>query len=371
MKIVHITTVHDPFDNRIFCKECQSLARMGHKVVLVAVHENDQMVRGIQIRALPKPRNRLGRMLGTNFRAYRKARDEEADIYHFHDPEFIPLALLLKIRGNKSIVYDVHEDYSSQIRIKGYLPPLLRNVLASFFSFFERLFTKGFSKVLAEKYYRDTFKDGVTILNYPLSDLLHLPLNEPPDERIRLIYTGNITSDRGAFEHAAIVNYLDQALVYLTGKCDQKLAEKLYEVADQNRDRLFINGIDRFIPFEEIKECYSGGRWTAGLALFPPNAHYIKKELTKFFEYMGAGIPVVCSDFPVWRNLIEETGAGLCVNPVDQGAIKAALEYLFSNRDEAITMGQKGRSGVENTYRWNNEALKLEKLYLDLVREIN
>lgn len=348
------------------------MVRMGHDVILVAGHEKDETVEGIRIRALTEARGRLARMLGTNLRAYKKARNEEADIYHFHDPEFIPLALVLKIRGKKRIIYDVHEDYVSLIKIKGYLPRFLRVILAGFFNLFEKALTKSFSKVLAEKYYRNRFPGGLTVLNYPDQELLSITANNPSDRsdhKIRLIYTGNITADRGAFEHAAIVNYLEQALVYLTGKCDQELAEKLYEAAGKNSGRLFINGKGRFVPFYEIKDYYARGNWAAGLALFPPNAHYINKELTKFFEYMSAGIPVVCSDFPVWKKLIEETGTGLCVNPGDEEAIKSALEYLYFNPEEAKKMGRNGRKSVEKYFLWENEALKLEQLYHDLMKE--
>ncbi len=369
MKIVHMTTVHDPFDIRIFYKQCRSLARMGHSVTLIAAHDRDELVEGVTIKALPAVKGRLRRIFCQVRRAYRLALQEKADIYHFHDPELSVAALALKRKGMKRIVYDVHEDYYSLIKIKGYLPRPLRTIIAAVFCRLERMLTRGFAKVLAEKYYRDSYPDGVTVLNYPAADLLKLPLQKPHSEKLQLIYTGNITADRGALAHARTLTYLDQARVYLIGKCDPDFAEELYRVAGSGSDRLTIVGKGRFVPFSEITAFYARGGWTAGLALFPPNDHYVKKELTKFFEYMGAGIPVVCSDFPAWKNLFEQTGAGICVDPLDENKIKEALTFLFSNQDQAQQMGRKGRASVQDQFKWENEALKLERFYGELLEK--
>ncbi len=371
MKIVHITTVHDPFDSRIFYKQCRSLARMGHSVTLIAAHDQDDLIEGVKIKALPAVKGRFRRMFFQTGRAYRLAMAERADIYHFHDPELILPALALKLKGMKRIVYDVHEDYYSLIKIKAYLPRPLRTIIAAIFWRLEKMLTRGFAKVLAEKYYRENYPDGVTVLNYPDTDLLKLPPQEPHPEKLRLIYTGNITADRGALAHARIVTYLEDASVYLIGKCDPAFAEKLYRVAGSGYRRLTIVGKGRFVPFSEITAFYARGGWTAGLALFPFNPHYVNKELTKFFEYMGAAIPVLCSNFPVWKELVEKRGAGLCVDPGQEDQVRAAITNLHANPREAAKMGQRGRAGVERHFRWAGEAKKLEKLYNRLMKELS
>jgi len=338
------------------------MTESGHNVVLVVPHSKDETVDGVQIRSLSHPKGRLTRMIFTARQAYQKALLEDADIYHFHDPELIIYAALLKKRGKK-VIYDIHEDYSSSIKQKDYLLRPLRVMLAYFFSRFEKVGTKNLCKILAEKNYKKKFPDGVEILNYPKRELMAIPRNKLTSSSFRVIYTGNITRDRGAFEHAKIVHYMEDMQVYLVGYCNQELADQLYAVAGKKKNRLYINGLNRFVPFREIIDYYAMGNWTAGLALFPPSPHYYNKELTKLFEYMSAGIPIICSDFPVWKELIEKTGSGICVNPADEGAIKAGLEYLSANRDEALNMGLSGRSCVEKYYLWENEAFKLQKLY--------
>ena len=368
MKIVHITTVHNAFDNRIFIKECTSIAEMKNSVVLVVPHNRDEKVQNVQIRALSKPKGRFARIVLTTAEAHKKALAEDADIYHFHDPELIPYALLLKIR-RKKVVYDVHEDYFSALKQKKYLPKPFRSLIANLFAISESFLTKNFSKVLAEKYYKERFPDGIEILNYPKRELLKLPKNNLQTSSLKLIYTGNVTRDRGAIQHAKIVNYMADVQVHLVGYCCKELADQLFSIAGENRNRLHIHGINRFVPFEEIISYYAMGDWIAGLALFPPSSHYLNKELTKFFEYMSAGIPIICSDFPVWKELMEKTGAGMSVNADNEQEIKAAIDHLHQNREQAKKMGENGRRCVDEFYNWENEAKKLEALYLKLCGE--
>ena len=96
-KVVHITTVHNPFDNRIFHRECKTLAAAGYEVVLLAEHSSDESHENLSIRALPSAGGRLARMSFGVWRAFRMAFAERAELYHFHDPELIPAGLLLRL----------------------------------------------------------------------------------------------------------------------------------------------------------------------------------------------------------------------------------------------------------------------------------
>lgn len=401
-KIVHMTTVHHPLDTRIFYKECRSLAEAGFDVTLIATeHEDLRKLPQIpfQVITLPKARGRLLRMAVNCWRAYRIARKLKADLYHFHDPELMLVALFLKRRDN-AVVYDVHEDYETSIRQKRYLPRPLRLLAAALYRAMEKGLTRSFEICLAEKYYQDIFPQGRTVLNYPIAkesgedeapaesaaspDLTeslkaqhvlhssHSPVSHdvPQDKPdIRLIYTGNVTRDRGALIHAALPALSPRIRLSVVGKCGGALAEEMQTLAGSGRDRLHIRGIDSFITRDEIDRMYATGQWTAGLALFPPTEHYMKKELTKFFEYMNAGIPIICSNFPAWTSFVEEHQCGIAVDPYNEAQIVKAVVYLSEHPEEAALMGQRGRLAVRRTLSWQSEASKLVDWYQEILTE--
>ncbi len=366
--IVHITTVHSPFDNRIFHRECKTLTAAGYDVVLVAPHTGDEKVAGIQIRSYQRPTYRIARMTLGVGRALITALRQRGQVYHFHDPEFIPAALFMRLLGKK-IIYDIHEDNSTALLEREYLPRPLRTALARAFSVLERIATRPFQQVLAERYYAERFPRGHAVLNYArLPSVDDEQLNARPTRGpARLLYTGNIKEFRGALHHARILHAVADAEVFLVGRCSPQLAEQLTELSASAADRLHIEGVGAYVPHERIIEYYLRERWTAGLAIFPAGRHTLHKELTKIFEYMAYGLPIICSNFPNLRRIVAESTCGLCVDPTDEQAIADAVRYLQQNPDEAQRMGQNGRRAAREHYHWGTQADQLIALYKQLI----
>jgi glycosyltransferase involved in cell wall biosynthesis len=105
----------------------------------------------------------------------------------------------------------------------------------------------------------------------------------------------------------------------------------------------------------------------AGLVVLHPVPQYPEAYPVKMFEYMAASIPIIASDFPLWRQIIQEAGCGLLVDPRDSRAIARAIEYLLTHPTEAALMGKQGRHAVESFYNWEYEERKLLQLYADLL----
>ncbi|MCK0470253.1 glycosyltransferase [Alkalihalobacillus sp. APA_J-10(15)] len=367
-KVVHITTVHHPLDPRIYYKQCQSLQKAGYDVTLIA--PNGEEVIGtsdIHVTSLQKRNGRIKRMLLSTFEAYRKAKKLQADVYTIHDPELLPVAWLLKKKSNV-VIYDIHEDYETSILQKEYLPKLVQKVLAKAYRLMESFFSRRLELCLAEKYYQEKYERGMCLLNYPILDQgaiqAERKTNETCDE---LIYTGNLSETRGALTQARIPLFHPDVTVRFYGKCAKGLAEQMYVEAKGKQEHIIIEGIERYVPKDEIDQAYLEKQWLAGIALFPYDPHYMRKELTKFFEYMSHGLPILCSDFPVWKSFIDKHQCGLAVDPHDQKAVYDAIEYLRTNREEARKMGENGRQAVVNELNWEKEEEKLVAWYHKLI----
>lgn len=387
-RVVHMTTVHHPYDPRIYHKQCKSLKKAGYDVTLIAQAAPDDHLQKngpagliksqtaqddhsqktkpnepIKHIKLKKYTSRLKRMIFGTLETYKQAKKLQADVYHFHDPELMFVGWLLK-KKNNVVIYDIHEDYVTSILQKEYLNKPMRKWMARIYKFFEKFFTRKMELCLAEKYYKDIYNRGTCILNYPTINetfLTHDRKDKPLTDK--LLYTGNVTDDRGALIHAKIPHIHEDMSVHFIGKCPRELAEKMYDVAKGRKDQLHIEGIDRFIEKEAIEAKYLSENWLAGIALFPPTDHYMKKELTKFFEYMNAGLPILCSNFPIWKEFVETYQCGLAVDPYNEKEVKQAIDYLRNHQEEAKQMGENGRQAVIEQLNWLKEEEKLIKWY--------
>jgi len=164
IKVCHLTTAHDPFDDRIFHKECKSLANAGYDVTLIAQHDKDDFVDGIKVLALKIAKSRIHRFLGLNLSLLYKAILQKADIYHFHDPELLIAGTLIKIFTFKKVIYDTHEDYGNKILSKDWINRNLRVPTSYIVNFIEKVSCLFFDHIFtADSFTKLKFKSHKTI----------------------------------------------------------------------------------------------------------------------------------------------------------------------------------------------------------------
>ena len=366
-KVVHLTSVHPPFDVRIFHKECVSLVRVCQDVVLVAPHERDEIRDGVRIKAVAKldSKGRVHRMTCTVWRVCRAALEERARVYHFHDPELIPVGLWLRLRG-AHVIYDVHEDLPCQILSKYWVPKPLRGILAKGAEMAEGVASRFLDAIVAaEPTIAARFPNKKTVLvqNFPISNELvsveGLPyVSRPP----WIVYVGGITVIRGVFEMVkameVVAEEFSPRLVLAGSFSPAALEEEVRRLRGWRRVE--------FLGWQSRQQvAHLLGRARAGLVLLHPTRKYSQAQPVKLFEYMSTCLPVIASDLPLLREIVNGTGCGLLVDPLDPQAIAEAIEYMLTHPEEAATMGRRGREAVESHYDWSFEEKKLLALYAD------
>ena len=77
-------------------------------------------------------------------------------------------------------------------------------------------------------------------------------------------------------------------------------------------------------------------------------------------------LPIIASNFPLWKKIVENNNCGICINPLKSKEISRAIEYLINHPGEAKKMGENGRKAVLAKYNWENENKKLLEIYKNL-----
>lgn len=365
-KVAHLTSVHPRSDSRIFFKQCRSLATNGYEVTFVVADGlGDAHQEGVKVIDVSKLTGRLNRIFKTTQRVLEMAIKLDADIYHLHDPELIPIGLKLKHRGKK-VIFDAHEDFPKQLLGKSYLNPLFARLLSRAVSIWEQYACKQFDGIIAATpFIRDKFlcinSNTLDINNFPILD--ELEANLPWDNKLdEFCYVGGIGAIRGIREILCACNLLQTP-------ARLNLAGRFYEpnIETEMKKQPGWKRVNDFGYLDRTGVRTVLERSVIGLVTLHPIINYLDALPVKMFEYMAAGIPVIASNFPLWSKIVEGNKCGVCVNPLDPKEIASKIDQLMSDRDWAKHLGENGRRAVVNYYNWSIEETKLIKFYQHII----
>lgn len=369
-RVCHLSTAHSADDSRVFWREARGLASRGFDVTLVARRDGTELIDGVRVVGLPTYRSRLVRMTWGVARALSIAVKSKAELVHIHDPELIPLIAPLRVMGKK-VVYDSHEWLSRQVAAKHYLPAPLRRAAA--------VFARGLEWVVGRIASRIVTVNSACASVFPAAKV-SIVANYPERSRFpdldsgqvvstasteagrlpEFVYVGGITATRGLREMiaaTALVAKETPVRLHLAGRAtpttliDEVAAEPGWENVD-------YAGL---VPHDEVAAHLRGA--VAGLATLLPTPNHLISSPIKVFEYMAMGLPVIMSDFPDWRTLLDGVDCVVWADPARPDTIAAAMRELMADPARRAQMGEVARRAVLDKFVWEKQLDNLVDAY--------
>ncbi|MGM0624716.1 MAG: glycosyltransferase family 4 protein [Bacteroidota bacterium] len=362
--ICHLTSVHNRLDTRVYYKEILSLKKHFYKVAFVVADGlgNDHTEEDIAIFDVGKEKSRMKRILHSPQKIYRKALELDADVYHFHDPELIIIGRKL-LRKGKKVIYDIHEDVPQQLMGKPYLNRRVRPLISGILRKFENKHAARYTALIAatpkiaERFLKinpDTF----VINNYPKKNELFSSAGNLPKKH-QICYVGVITRIRGLLQLVDSLVYSDVRLL-LAGRFESKAFEEELKSRQGWKNVDYIGQVDR----KKLAGILSESK--AGMVTFLAYPNHVDAQPNKIFEYMSAGLPVIGSDFELWKQIIADNNCGVCVNPASPEKIAKGINTIVNSEEKMNLYGKNGRRLIETTYNWEAEEVKLNNIYKEL-----
>ncbi|TDP80075.1 glycosyltransferase involved in cell wall biosynthesis [Brachybacterium sp. AG952] len=360
-RVVHVSSAHGPVDNRILRKECRALSDAGFDVHLVTRGPKQQVVPSVQHHVIERaPTGRLARMAVGPWKAILRALKLRPQIVHLHDPELIPLGLLVELMTPVKVVFDAHEDLPAQVMGKHYLPKSIRPAIARFASLLENVAGRCLSGVVAATpAVGRSFPPARTavVKNFPwMGDYGDLPVRrETSGEPFTFGYVGAMSRIRGIDEMiAATAGYR----LLLAGQADE-YARRAIERAGDHVEYVGAVSADRIPSIL--------AQMDAGLVLLHDVPNYRESIPTKLIEYMASGIPFIATDFEAWRVLVDREDVCIFVDVSKPQEVCEAVEQMASGRGEATRRGRRGRELFESNLTFDSQAGALVDFYRSLV----
>lgn len=363
MKICHLSNVHPLNDNRIFYKECQSLAKAGYDVSVIIVHDRDETIDGVKVIGLAKTANRFQRFFISTFNLLRYALKQKARVYHFHDPELIPVGIVLKLFGKK-VIYDVHENLPQQVLNKNWLGPMwLRRAVSLGVIAAEKLCKLVFDAIIVARpdiaKHWGPSKVTVVMNSASLAMIDSAPPAEVEKGKPVVIYAGGLTRIRGIKE-------LVEAMEIVGGKAELWLLGPWYDKGFHAECEKMAGWKHvKYFGYKTVEEVFGLMKKSdIGIITFLPGPNHLTTIPTKPFEYMACGLPVIMSNFEYWHTIFDDTVT--YVDPASSEEIAEKIILLLEDNDLASKLGEAGREFVERKYSWEAEREKLFDVYKKL-----
>ena len=379
MRVVHIGQEHSEDDIRIVRKECATLISEGIEAIYITQQKekrySGEKICGVSVYTyepykmkidIPILTWRLNRFFSRR-RAMKLAISLNASVFHIHEVELYQIARYLKKRGKK-LIFDQHEDSPGQryqIEFERYHSSSFAKASSRIANYQEKSMVRNSdlviaaSEMIAQNIKNYQIKKNIVVIhNYAHNEATRCNMDDYLERERIICYAGGLFERRG-IKYVVDSMYKVNGFFEFAGKLDTMM-QKVYESSAGWKNCRYLGCLSR----DEVNRLYERSR--IGIINNLDLPYHRNSNPNKLFEYMAAGLPIICTSIPAWAEIVNDAGCGLVVNATNEEEISDAINYLLDNPKKAQNMGQKGYAAFINKYNWDVEKGKLIKAYRNL-----
>ena len=370
MTLCHFTTAHVQVKSRSLHRICLPLSQHGVRVRYISPITS-ALPTGIDSISIPHRRSRFARSL-RNWPLLRELLQTDAQLYHFQDPELLPLALGLKLLFKKRVIYDAYEDFPSMARASKSIPQLFRAISGKLVELAEQLAALCLDGVIAaDPFTLRRFAQTGRSRKLVFSNFPNLEFFPPPSRAQKpfdLVYRGGLSERTGTYDLLNAVQLLKtrsrSLRLLLIGYFDSASAETAVRGRVQELGLTESVEIRGRIDHEEMARALSQAR--IGVCPLQATPKFALNVPVKVFEYWACGLPVIASDLRPIRPYFRTTRAGLLFAPGNSPELASSIEWILDHPNAAAAMGQNGRAAVVKRFNNSLEIRKLERFMAEI-----
>lgn len=259
------------------------------------------------------------------------------------------------------MVFDSHEIYTEMPSVRGrWVQKIWR--LVEKLTVPKQKYMMTASESYAE-WFAQTYriKKPTVIQNFPRKINYSLPAQSDSSRRI-ILYQGAINPSRGLDKVIPAMRSIENAELWIAGDGPQK------ENYEKLTEKLQLNGKIKFLGKIEPDELRKiTAKADVGLSIEENNGlSYYYSLPNKVSDYIQAGVPVVVSDFPEMKKVVEKFGVGEMISNHSEEELSEKIKTVLEHGKDFYKAQLDAAAGQLN---WEAEEPKLLELFETVRKE--
>jgi glycosyltransferase involved in cell wall biosynthesis len=294
-----------------------------------------------------------------NFRLFFLLLFYKCDYILANDLDTLPACFVASKFKKVELIYDSHELFSEGPELQG------RNFVKGFWSFLERIFLPRIKKSytvsqsIADYYNRKHNANFGVIKNVPILEREMIKVDAKfPTAHKTVLYQGVLNPGRGIKPMIKALHFLEKIDLVIIGYGKVEAALRQFVKDELLESRVHFLGR---IPHEELPNYTKLA--TVGMVLEEPLGLSFEYSLpNKLYDYIHAGLPIICGNLPEIKKVVETYKVGVVVEDYSPETIAEKIQELIDNQVLYYQI-KLNQQKVKKGFCWENEQQLLDNYF--------